>query len=137
MRRPRLLVAVLLAGASVLGVASPVGAEGETERPASFCGTARRYTEQFSPLRGQDFSDTDVLEAAYRAAKRIAREAPASLKPAFRTLIRYYDRLEAQDFDVTDPELIEELATSGVKAARAASRIARELEKRCDLDVGV
>lgn len=135
MARVRALVVALLTCGLLTGLAGAAFAEVGTTRAASFCGTARSIGDDFAQLDPSDFDDEDALADLRDAAKRLAREAPRSLKRSFRTVIAYYDKLVDDGLDLSDEEAIEELATRGTRVSRAVGKIIDHLVEKCDVSL--
>jgi hypothetical protein len=107
-------------------------------RGSKFCDTARELVEEgeggvIDP-GDLDFTEEQIDEAV-ESYKELEKQAPKKLRKPYRTLRKYYEKLADGDFDLSDPEAIEDLVTGGAKVGRAAAKIYNYLVDECGIDL--
>jgi hypothetical protein len=129
----RVFVVALLAGSMLVGLGGTALAD--SYRPASFCGTAKNVADEFRDLDPSDFTDEETFETAEKIYKRLAKEAPKSLRASFKRITKYYGSL-ADAGEVTDPEDIQAFVEESTKAGRALNKVVKYLTDKCKIDLG-
>lgn len=131
MRRFAVLFAIVMLATSV-GLSATAGAR--EARPSSFCGTAKNLADDFKSFDTEDFTDAKVFQTAERVYKKLAKDAPQSLKASFRTINRFYGSLK--DSDPTDPDDAAAFIEQSTRAGRALNRVIKYLSSKCKIDLG-
>ena len=127
-------VAVVLAGGGTLAVAGTATAE--VSRPASFCSSARSVAGKIQDFDPTDLNDSEIFATGERIYKKLAKDAPSSLKPAFKRITTFYRSLKDADGTPTDPEDIADFVEQSTKAGKALNKVFQYLSSKCDIDLG-
>jgi hypothetical protein len=135
MRRLRMLMVAALAVASVTAWAGTAGAAGGS----AYCENAKRLYDDANNGDLIDPGDLDFteeqLDDALDTYKELEKQAPRKLRKPYRTVRKYYEKLADGDFDLTDPENVEELVEGGAKAGQALQKIYSYLVDECGVDL--
>jgi hypothetical protein len=135
MRRLRMLM--MVAALAVASVAI-LPATAQAARGSKFCDTANELLDDADGVLADpgDFDFTEEqIDEAIDAYKKLEKQAPKKLRKPYRTVRKYYEKFDDGDFDVTDPEDIEDLVTGGARVGRAFAKIYSYLVDECGIDV--
>jgi predicted transcriptional regulator len=137
----RTVVAGTLVSAMTLGpyqVAS-AGSTGRATQSSSFCATARSLQGEIQDLRNVDLATVSVsdFKSTYRRfarlIKQLQKEAPQTLKNAFKRLRNFYDKVANGNvkLDITSATSVRRFARDVERAGKDVSRLVTYLEDRC------
>jgi hypothetical protein len=135
MRRLRMLMMV---GALAVASVAILPATAQAARGSKFCDTVNEFFEEgegdvIDP-GDLDFTE-EQIDDAVETYKKLEKQAPKKLRKPYRTVRKYYEELDDGDFDLSDPEAIEDLVTGGAKVGRAFAKIYSYLVDECGIDV--
>jgi type VI protein secretion system component VasK len=129
------LVSALTLGTYQFASAGSIG----TATQSSFCATAQRLQGEIQDLGNVDLatvSFSDVKSTYRRFAdliKQLQKEAPRTLKNAFKRLRNFYDKVANGNIklDVTSAESVRRFARDIERAGKDVSRLFMYLEDKC------
>ena len=138
MRRSWVVVAGMVAVASVTIGSGVAAARVETKRSASTCSDLiRKYQKTSSSASKIDPTSPKSIQAAFKAAAKefhsLASNGPNSLRSAFKDLAKAYDQFSKQDF--SNPTSLAQLSQFATKYAADFEKIARYFAKQCNFTI--
>jgi hypothetical protein len=125
-----LLAAAVMVTATLIG---PAAAGAATNRPASFCSTAKGIGKDLSNLDASDYTSAKVLDKVVRALKTLQKQSPDKLKPAFKSIVGFYTKVTNGGIDASDPKSIGAFSRQATKAAKAFGKVEKYLRSTCKL----
>ena len=137
----RIGVAGVLVSAMILATyqVASAGTTGTVTQSSSFCATAQSLQGEIQDLGNVDLTTVSVSDAksTYRRfadlIKQLQKEAPKTLKNAFKRLRNFYDKVANGNIklDVTSATSLRRFARDVARAGKDVSRLFTYLEDRC------
>ena len=137
----RIVVAVALVSVMTLGTCqvASAGSTGTATQSSSFCSTAQSLQSEIQDLGNVDLATVSVsdVKSTYRRfadlIKQLQKEAPKTLKNAFKRLRNFYDKVANGNIklDVTSATSVGRFAKDVERAGKDVSRLFTYLEDRC------
>ena len=135
----RTLVAGALVSAMTLGTYQVASAGRTATQSSRFCATAQSLQGEIQDLGNIDLATVSVsdVKSTYRRfanlIKQLQKEAPRTLKNAFKRLRNFYDRVANGNIklDVTSAESVRRFARDIERAGKDVSRLFTYLEDKC------
>jgi hypothetical protein len=136
-------VAGALISAMTLGTYQLVSADstGPATQASSFCATAQSLQGEIQDLRNVDLATVSVsdFKSTYRRfadlVKQLQKEAPQSLKNAFKRLRSFYDKVVNGKIklDITSEKSVRNFAREVDKAGKDVAKLFTYLEDTCGI----
>jgi membrane-bound lytic murein transglycosylase B len=138
MRRLWVVVAGLVAVASVTVGSGVAAARVETQRSATSCSTLiKNYQKTSNAASGINLSNPKSFQTAFKTAAKeirsLASNGPSSLRPAFRHLASAYDQFAKLNF--TNPAALTQLTQFSTTYAADLAKIAQYFGKQCNFTI--
>jgi hypothetical protein len=137
----RIGVAGVLVSAMTLATyqVASAGTTGTVTQSSSFCATAHSLQGEIQDLGNVDLTTVSVsdVKSTYRRfadlIKQLQKEAPKSLKNAFKRLRNFYDKVASGNIklDVTSATSVRRFARDVERAGKDVSRLFTYLEDKC------
>jgi hypothetical protein len=125
-RRSSLFFVIVMA---LIGtVFSPAALAAPTQRPASFCGTARKLAPELQAAISGDPTKEKFVKAQLKAYQRLAQDAPDKLARPFKVVVRYWKNVDA----ASSPQAISLVLSEELpRTTPANEKIFNYLQKNC------